>query len=105
MIALASPDGLKDKMSGVLVQITCDQPLKAKEIADQTPAVIDSAIHGVLLHVTLKDEDQINPFTRVLQAAEIKVSEIEKILPSLEDVFISMVESRLKAKTQDSSGG
>lgn len=105
MIALASPDGLKDKISGVLVQITCDQPLKAKEIADQTPAVIDSAIHGVLLHVTLKDEDQINPFTRVLQAAEIKVSEIEKILPSLEDVFISMVESRLKAKTQDSSGG
>ena len=105
MIALASPDGLKDKMSGVLVQITCDQPLKAKEIADQTAAVIDSAIHGVLLHVTLKDEDQINPFTRVLQAAEIKVSEIEKILPSLEDVFISMVESRLKAKTQDSSGG
>ena len=105
MIALASPDGLKAKISGVLVQITCDQPLKAKEIADQTPAVIDSAIHGVLLHVTLKDEDQINPFTRVLQAAEIKVSEIEKILPSLEDVFISMVESRLKAKTQDSSGG
>ena len=105
MIALASPDGLKDKMSGVLVQITCDQPLRAEEIADITPAVIDSAIHGVLLHVTLKDEDQINTFTAELQSAGIKITDIETILPSLEDVFISMVESRLKAKAQDSSGG
>lgn len=105
MIALASPDGLKDKMSGVLVQITCDQPLRAEEIADRTPAVIDSAIHGVLLHVTLKDEDQINTFTAELQSAGIKITDIETILPSLEDVFISMVESRLKAKAQDSSGG
>ena len=105
MIALASPDGLKDKMSGVLVQITCDQPLRAEEIADITPAVIDSAIHGVLLHITLKDEEQINTFTAELQSAGIKITDIETILPSLEDVFISMVESRLKAKAQDSSGG
>ncbi len=105
MIALASPDGLKEAMPGVLVQVTCDQPVLAEEIADQTPGVIDSAIHGVLLHVTLEDEDQINSFTRALQAAGIKISEIETILPSLEDVFITMVESRLKANPQDSSGG
>ncbi len=105
MIALASPDGLKAEMPGVLVQITCDQPMRAEEIADQTPGVIDSAIHGVLLHVTLKDEDQINPFTRALQSAGINITEIETILPSLEDVFITMVESRLKATAQNSSGG
>jgi hypothetical protein len=92
-------------MPGVLVQLTCDQPLRAEEIADQTPGVIDSAIHGVLLHVTLTDEDQINPFTKALQSAGIKITEIETILPSLEDVFITMVESRLKTKPQDSSGG
>ncbi len=105
MIALASPDTLKDNMPGVLVQITCDQPLRAQEISDQIPGVMDAAIHGVRLHVTLKDEKQVNNLTSALQTAGIQVTEIETILPSLEDVFINMVESRLKANPQDSFGG
>jgi len=105
MIALASPDRLKDEMPGVLVQVTCDQPLQAEEISDQIPGVMDSAIHGVHLHVTLKDEKQVNNLTSALQTAGIQVTEIETILPSLEDVFINMVESRLKASPQDSFGG
>ena len=105
MIALASPDRLKDEMPGVLVQITCDQPLRAEEVSDQIPGVMDAAIHGVRLHVTLKDEEQVNNLTSTLQTAGIQVTEIETILPSLEDVFINMVESRLKANPQDSFGG
>jgi ABC-2 type transport system ATP-binding protein len=105
MIALASPDTLKDSMPGVLVQITCDQPLRAQEISDQIPGVMDAVIHGVRLHVTLKDEKQVNNLTSALQTAGIQVTEIETILPSLEDVFINMVESRLKANPQDSFGG
>lgn len=105
MIALASPDRLKDEMPGVLVQITCDQPLRAEEILDQVPGVIDSAIHGVRLHVTLNGEDEINNLTGALQTAGIQVTDVETILPSLEDVFINMVESRLKANPQDSLGG
>jgi ABC-2 type transport system ATP-binding protein len=105
MIALASPDTLKDSMPGVLVQITCDKPLRAEEISDQIPGVMDAAIHGVRLHVTLKDEKQVNNLTSALQTAGIQVTEIETILPSLEDVFINMVESRLKANPQDSFGG
>jgi len=105
MIALASPDTLKDSMPGVLVQITCDKPLRAEEISDQIPGVMDAAIHGVRLHVTLKDEKQVNNLTSALQTAGIQVTEIETILPSLEDVFINMVESRLKTNPQDSFGG
>jgi ABC-type multidrug transport system ATPase subunit len=105
MIALASPDTLKDEMPGVLVQVTCDQPLRAEEISDQVPGVMDAAIHGMRLHVTLKDEKQVNTLTSALQTAGIQVTEIETILPSLEDVFINMVESRLKANPQDSFGG
>lgn len=105
MIALASPDRLKEEMPGMLVQISCDQPLRAEEVVDQMPGVIDSAIHGVRLHVTLEDEDQVSHLSRALQSAGIEVDEVETILPSLEDVFINMVESRLKTKVQGSSGG
>ncbi|MDO9087670.1 MAG: ABC transporter ATP-binding protein [Anaerolineaceae bacterium] len=102
MIALASPDRLKDEMPGVLVQISCDKPLQAEEIADQFPGVIDAALHGIRLHVTLKNEDKITALTNTLQAAGILVEDVETILPSLEDVFINMVESRLKEKPQNS---
>jgi ABC-2 type transport system ATP-binding protein len=105
MIALASPDRLKDEMPGILVQISCDQPLQAEEIADQFPGVIDAALHGIRLHVTLKNEDKITALTNTLQAAGILVEDVETILPSLEDVFINMVESRLKEKPQNSNGG
>ena len=105
MIALASPDRLKEEMPGVLVQISCDQLLKAEEICDQMPEVLDSAIHGVRLHVTLENEDQITNLARTLQSAGIQVEEMETILPSLEDVFINMVESRLKENSQIEMGG
>jgi ABC-2 type transport system ATP-binding protein len=102
MIALASPDRLKDEMPGILVQISCDQPLQAEAIADQFPGVIDAALHGIRLHVTLKNEDKITALTNALQAAGILVEDLETILPSLEDVFINMVETRLKEKPQSS---
>jgi ABC-2 type transport system ATP-binding protein len=105
MIALASPDKLKDEMEGVLVQISCNQPLQAEEIADTLPGVIDTSIHGVRLHVRLKNENEIRALMRKLEDGGVEVYEIESILPSLEDVFINMVEGRLKVKAGGAAGG
>lgn len=105
MIALASPDRLKDDMPGVLVQISCDQPLRAEEIAEKIPGVLDAAVHGVRVHVTLKSEDTLPGLTQALKAAGIQIVDLETIQPSLEDVFINMVDSRLKENNQVSLGG
>lgn len=104
MIALASPDRLKDEMPGVLMQISCDQPLLAESIADQYPGVIDAALHGIQLHVSFKEESMISGLEKALLENGVHVTEVETILPSLEDVFINMVESRLKV-SNGSSGG
>jgi ABC-2 type transport system ATP-binding protein len=105
LIALASPDRLKEDMPGVLVQITCDKPLEAEQIADRHPGVIDASVHGVLVHVTLNQERTLSGLTRTLSNAGIDVENVEIIQPSLEDVFINMVESRLKEKQPEMSGG
>lgn len=105
LIALASPDRLKEDMPGVLVQITCDKPLEAEQIADSHPGVIDASVHGVLVHVTLNQERTLSGLTRTLSNAGIDVENVEIIQPSLEDVFINMVESRLKEKQPEMSGG
>ena len=105
MIALASPDRLKEEMPGILIQVSCDQPLAAERIADQLPGVIDASVHGVRVHITLQNEEVVPHLENAFQANGIVISDVETILPSLEDVFINMVESRLKINSSNSFGG
>lgn len=97
LVALASPDRLKDEFPGVLVQVECDDLLRAEQVAKQVSGVLDTSIHGVRLHVTLQDDRMLTSLKEAFIQAQIAVSEFEVILPSLEDVFISMIEARLKA--------
>jgi ABC-2 type transport system ATP-binding protein len=92
LIALESPDTLKDAMPGVLLQVECDRPMKALEILEGQPDIEEVAIHGVLLHVNLPKSGKERMVERVLTRAGIKVYRIEETFPSLEDVFISMIE-------------
>ncbi len=96
LVAIASPDSLKNNLSGILLQISCNDPIKGEAIADQLPGVIDAALHGVRLHVYIKEEKVLTVLKKAYTAAGITIETIETIQPSLEDVFITMVEDRLK---------
>ena len=104
LVALASPDTLKNDLPGLLVQITCLDPLAGEQIADQVPGVIDAALHGVLLHVAIRNRQVLKDLKKAFLQAQNPIDEIEEIQPSLEDVFITMVEERLHQK-QDSPQG
>jgi len=93
MIALDDPDKLKEKMPGTLVEIDCDHPGQAIDLLQETPGVIDAAYYGTLLHVILERETLIDQLKKVLVEQGITVSRIEPVLPSLEDVFVSMVDA------------
>ena len=54
--------------------------------------MIDAAMHGVLVHVLIEDGKIERKVARLLKDNKITVSRMEVVLPSLEDVFISMVE-------------
>lgn len=97
LVALASPERLKDEFPGVLIQFACADLLRAAETADQVPGVLDTSVHGVRLHVAVRDEQVVGVLKKALVLARLDVTEFEVILPSLEDVFISMIEARLKA--------
>lgn len=94
LIAVASPDTLKENMPGRLVQIDCDRPAEAERVLDSLPEVIDSALHGVLVHATLRETGLEADVEQALSQAGITVRSIEPAQPSLEDVFITMVAQR-----------
>ena len=95
LVALASPETLKNNLPGVLVQLDCDRLGEALKIINSQPGIINATIHGALLHVTLKDEGVEAQVKEALAGARIKIKTWEVIQPSLEDVFLSTVNDQL----------
>jgi ABC-2 type transport system ATP-binding protein len=102
LIALNDPDSLKDAMKGVLFEVDCHEPGRAEQILKHLPAVQDVAAHGVILHVIMSDENEKTLVEKVLHDNGIIVDRIEHVLPSLEDVFVSLVdqENRLHMRVE-----
>ena len=92
LIALADPDALRASLPGHLLQVDCDQPAKARQILKDIPGVLDATIHGALLHVSLNDDRRQDQVASRLAKAGIAVRHIEGTQPSLEDVFLYMVQ-------------
>jgi len=102
LIANASPDELKDALPGILYQLECNKPVEAEAVLDGLPEIVDSSVHGVLVHVVVRRKRDQKKVLSQLDKSGIEVVRMEEIEPSLEDVFITMVESSRNAgQSQD----
>lgn len=96
LIALGSPATLKKElMSETVLEVRCDRPQDAIAVVEKMAGVREAALFGRDLHVVATDAG--------VAAAEIRrglgdlgyaVERIEPIVPSLEDVFVSLIEAR-----------
>lgn len=100
MIALASPDSLRESLPGALVQIDCDRPIQAEQVLDGLDGVLDTAVHGAQVHVSLASTGLLEEILAALAGAGLAVNRAEPIQPSLEDVFIHMVAQSRAAADQ-----
>ena len=91
LIALASPERLKDEMPGVLVQLESSRPAETIQYLQRLPHVLNAAVHGAQIHLTLASENDLTEVLRLLYDQGLTYTHWEVIQPSLEDVFISMV--------------
>ncbi len=95
LIAMGSPDELKaTRMPGTLLELDCDPLMRTLDVLPGQPGIREVAVYGVLLHVVTDDPAQqaIPRLRTLLESQGITVRHLEPILPSLEDVFVSMVE-------------
>lgn len=97
IVALASPETLKDQMPGILVQLECDRPAEIPALVEKMPEVMNVAVHGALTHITLRSKDDAKKVAQEILNHGIHISGWEEITPSLEDVFITMVAQRQAA--------
>jgi ABC-2 type transport system ATP-binding protein len=92
LIALSDPDSLRESMMGVLFEVDCQEPSRAELLLKGLPIVQDVAAHGVLLHVQVASQKQRAELEQTLQSSGIIVERIERVLPSLEDIFVSLID-------------
>jgi ABC-2 type transport system ATP-binding protein len=102
LIALNDPDSLKDEMRGILFEVDCHEPGRAEKILRDLPTVQDVVAHGVILRVLMTDKTKKVFLEKVLTENEIFIDRIERVLPTLEDVFVSLVdqENRLHVRAE-----
>ena len=97
VIALGAPAELKKGLTGhTLLDLETPDPLATMRALESSAGVRDVAVFGGGLHVTLNEDDATGGMERVRQtlAAEgIEVRRLEQIEPSMEDVFVAMIEA------------
>jgi ABC-2 type transport system ATP-binding protein len=95
LIALGTPEQLKrEHMPEDVLEVAVDRPVEALEVLARVPAAREAALFGALLHVVVADAaTDLAAVRGELERAGLTVARIEKILPSLEDVFVSLIEA------------
>lgn len=92
IIAEGTPNELRQKyMTRYVLEVEVDRAVDAMEALNHHG--IEAAIFGSLLHVTVDSLEKAVPLVReVLADAGIRVGRAERVVPSLEDVFVALIE-------------
>jgi ABC-2 type transport system ATP-binding protein len=95
VIALGTPAELKRSLTGQhLMLVETGSPLEALRALEGVPGLRNAAVFGAGLHVTadptLEPEATVR---RALQSRGIDLRRLERIEPSMEDVFVAMIEA------------
>jgi len=100
LIALGTPHALKtEMMEEDVLEVLCDGAEDALMDIAKLPTVKEVAMFGKGLHVVATDGEQATAeVRRLLDARGQAIKRIEKITPSLEDVFVSLIEARDRAE-------
>jgi ABC-2 type transport system ATP-binding protein len=96
LIALGRPEELKTKsMQEDVIEVFCDRPQDAMGEIEKIAGINGVALFGKGLHVVAEDADAAAPeIRRVLERQGYGVARAAEIVPSMEDVFVSLIEGR-----------
>ncbi len=100
LIAQGTPEKLKhEAMHEDVLEVLCQRPEAAMEALAGLASVKEVALFGSSLHLVADDGDRAAAETRSRLAEQgFHVQQVERIVPSLEDVFVSLIEARDRAE-------
>jgi ABC-2 type transport system ATP-binding protein len=99
IVALGSPAELKESFgAGHLLNLESSDLLRSMAVIEGMKGVLDLAVFGGGLHIKVEDAaDSIPEIWATLKAAGIRVIALDSIVPSMEDVFVGVMEKEEEA--------
>jgi ABC-2 type transport system ATP-binding protein len=96
IVAGGTPQELKTKyITNPLLEVECPKLIEAMDLLQNQDWVTETSVFGKYIHVNVADEQKGRTQIPVVLAQHgITVSRINRITPSLEDVFIHVIEQK-----------
>jgi ABC-2 type transport system ATP-binding protein len=96
IIARGSPAELKaEHIRNPILEVECASVVDAMAELQQADWVLDTSVFGTFLHVSVEDENAgARHIRETLEARGIPVARITRIVPSIEDVFLHLIEQQ-----------
>ena len=94
IISQGSPSEVKANMKGSLYEIEVDHPNRAQAVLKQKFGASRVSLFGERLHLVVENDEQKREAAATLQEAGVNIRSQKPVPFSLEDVFISLIESR-----------
>ncbi|TSK06972.1 MAG: ABC transporter ATP-binding protein [Geobacter sp.] len=93
MLFCDTPENLKGNLDGAVVSIVCAEPRPVKELISGMEGISTMMIVGDGLHMVVREPERLIPELRSrIAAAGLKVDSVEKVAPSIEDLFVEAVQ-------------
>jgi len=93
LLAVGSPDELRGRLGGLRAEVVGDgfteQMLTTLR---EQPEVVHAQLHNGRFFIELRDESKMGPLVSLLVHAGASVEEVRRDMPSLEEVFLTLME-------------
>jgi ABC-2 type transport system ATP-binding protein len=89
-----TPGAVKRSLGVPMFEMWSDDARDSVNIIKQIGGVISVSLYGNKLHVALKERKLVDDIIIQLRRAGIEIRGQREILPSIEDIFISQVETK-----------
>ncbi|PYT32435.1 MAG: multidrug ABC transporter ATP-binding protein [Acidobacteria bacterium] len=95
IIALGTPAALKQSLHAHILHLESSDVRGSMTALENKPGILEAAVFGSGLHITVQDPaSAISQIRSLLDARHISLSQLEPIQPSMEDVFVAMIEQQ-----------
>jgi ABC-2 type transport system ATP-binding protein len=94
LATLGTPREVKGRFADrLIVEVRGPDPVRAMQVLDGLPVVEKTSLFGTAVHAVLRDRSvDAGTIAAALRKADVSVTEVTPVPPSLEDVFLDMVE-------------
>jgi ABC-2 type transport system ATP-binding protein len=99
LIAQGSPTALKTEyITTPILEVGADRIIEAMDVLEREPWVLETSVFGLNAHVTINidEAEGKNKVRSALAQKGITAERIERVVPTLEDVFIHLIEQQGK---------